>query len=89
VVLGSRPPIVFKCEPTFRVDPLAVLAKGLEIHGSRYVSMAELQDAIKIVHQGRVKPVITRTFPLEEAETAHRLIRENKIIGRAALIIAG
>ena len=87
VVLGFRSPAVFKSDPTFRVDPTAVMFKGLEIHGSRYVSMAELQDAIRIVHQGKVKPVVTRTFPLEEAETAHRLIQENKIIGRAALLI--
>ena len=42
VILGFRPPHVFKVEPIFRVDPLVILSKGLEIHGSRYVSMAEL-----------------------------------------------
>jgi propanol-preferring alcohol dehydrogenase len=87
VILGYRPPSVFKVEPTFRVDPLAVLSKGLEIHGSRYVSMAELIDAVKIVQQGKIKPVVTRTYPLEEAETAHQMILANKITGRAALII--
>lgn len=87
VILGYRPPAVFKVEPTFRVDPLAVLAKGLEIHGSRYGSMSDLIDAVKIVQEGKVKPVVTRTFPLEEAEMAHRLIQENKITGRAALLI--
>jgi len=29
-------------------------------------------DAVKIVQQGKIKPVVTRTFPLEEAETATR-----------------
>jgi propanol-preferring alcohol dehydrogenase len=87
VVLGFRPPNVFQCDPTFRVDPLAVLAKGLEIHGSRYVSMAELLDAAKLVQQGKIKPVVSRTFPLEQAELAHNLIQTNQITGRAALII--
>jgi propanol-preferring alcohol dehydrogenase len=87
VIQGFRPPSVFKVSPVFRVDPLPVLAKGLEIHGSRYVSMAELMEAVKVVAEGRIKPVVSRTFPLEEAETAHRLIQENKITGRAALII--
>jgi D-arabinose 1-dehydrogenase-like Zn-dependent alcohol dehydrogenase len=87
VILGFRPPSVFKVEPTFRVDPLVVLSKGLEIHGSRYVSMAELIDAVKIVQQGKIKPIITQTFPLEEAERVHQLLQENKITGRAALII--
>jgi len=87
IILGFRPPSVFKVEPTFRIDPLVVLSKGLEIHGSRYVSMAELIDAVKIVEQGKIKPIVTRTFPLDEAETAHQMILENKITGRAALVI--
>jgi propanol-preferring alcohol dehydrogenase len=87
VILGYRPPTVFKVDPTFRVDPLIVLSKGLEIHGSRYISMAELVDAVKIVQQGKIKPVVSRTFHLEEAETAHQMILANKITGRAALII--
>jgi D-arabinose 1-dehydrogenase-like Zn-dependent alcohol dehydrogenase len=87
VVLGFRPPSVFKVEPTFRVDPLLVLSKGLEIHGSRYISMAELIDAVRIVQQGKIKPIVTKIFPLEEAETAHQMILANKITGRAALVI--
>jgi propanol-preferring alcohol dehydrogenase len=87
VILGYRPPEVFKVSPVFRVDPLVVLAKGLEIHGSRYVSMAELIQAVDIVKQGKIKPIVTQTFPLEEAEKAHQLIQENRITGRAALII--
>ena len=87
VILGFRPSSVFKVEPTFRADPLIVLSKGLEIHGSRYVSMAELIDAVKIVQQGKIKPIVTRTFPLEDAEKAHQMIAANEITGRAALII--
>ncbi len=86
IILGYRPPEVFKVQPTFRVDPLVVLSKGLEIHGSRYVSMAELIEAVRIVHQGKIKPIVTQTFPLEEAEKAHQLLQENKITGRAALL---
>jgi NADPH:quinone reductase-like Zn-dependent oxidoreductase len=87
VILGYHPPSVFKVDPSFRLDPLLVLQRGLEVHGSRYVSMAELIDAVKLVQQGTIKPVVTKTFPLEEAETAHRMILANKITGRAALVI--
>jgi propanol-preferring alcohol dehydrogenase len=87
VILGFRPPHVFKVEPVFRVNPLAVLNKGLEIHGSRYVSMAELIEAVKIVKEGKIKPIVTRTFALEEAEKVHQLVTENKITGRAALVV--
>ena len=87
VILGYRPPEVFKEKPIFGVDPIVVLRKGLEIHGSRYVSMAELIQAVDIVKQGQIKPIVSQTFPLEEAEKVHQLIQENKITGRAALIL--
>lgn len=87
VILGFRPPHVFKVEPIFSVDPLIVLSKGLEIHGSRYVSMAELIESVKMVKEGKIKPIVTQTFSLEEAERVHQLLQENKITGRAALII--
>jgi propanol-preferring alcohol dehydrogenase len=87
VILGFRPPHVFKVDPVFRVNPIAVLNKGLEIHGSRYVSMAELIEAVKVVKEGRIKPVVTQTFALEEAEKVHQLVTENRITGRAALVV--
>ena len=87
VILGFRPPHVFNVDPIFRVNPLVVLNKGLEIHGYRYVSMAELIEAVKVVKEGRIKPVVTQTFALEEAEKVHQLVMENKITGRAALVI--
>jgi propanol-preferring alcohol dehydrogenase len=87
VVLGYRPPEVFGTSPTFNVDPIAVLRRGIEIRGSRYVSMAELIQTLEIVKQGKIKPVVTRTFALEEAEKAHQLLERNKITGRAALIL--
>ena len=87
VILGYRPPEVFKTSPTFNVNPIAILRKGIEIHGSRYITMAELIQTLEIVRQGKIKPVVTRTFSLEEAEIAHQLLEQNKITGRAALIL--
>jgi D-arabinose 1-dehydrogenase-like Zn-dependent alcohol dehydrogenase len=49
--------------------------------------MAELIQAVDIVKQGQIKPIVSQTFPLEEAEKVHQLIQENKITGRAALIL--
>jgi len=87
VILGNRPKAVFGEDPTFRVDPGLMLRKMLEIHGSRYVTLAELAQTLELLRQKRLRAVVTRTFPLEEAETAHRLLRENQIPGRAALLI--
>jgi propanol-preferring alcohol dehydrogenase len=87
VIVGNRPKAVFKTDPSFLVDPALLLYKGLEIHGSRYVSMAELQQTLSIVRQGRVRPIVTRTFPLEGADEALRLVEEGRVVGRAALLL--
>jgi D-arabinose 1-dehydrogenase-like Zn-dependent alcohol dehydrogenase len=57
-----------------------------EIHGSRYVNLAELHDTLKLVSEGKIKPIITKTFPLEGAEEAHQLLLMNELVGRAALV---
>jgi D-arabinose 1-dehydrogenase-like Zn-dependent alcohol dehydrogenase len=77
---------VFGEDPTFRVDPGLMLRKMLEIHGSRYVSLGELAQALELLKQKRIRAVVTRTFPLEEAEAAHQLLRTNAVVGRAALV---
>jgi propanol-preferring alcohol dehydrogenase len=86
VIVGSRPPEVFGAEPTFRVDPQQMLYRGLEIHGSRYVSLAEIAQTLELLRQRRIRAIVTREFRLEEAEEAHRLLRQNALVGRAALI---
>jgi D-arabinose 1-dehydrogenase-like Zn-dependent alcohol dehydrogenase len=86
VIIGSRPSEVFKADPTFRVDPQWMLYRGLEIHGSRYVSLAEIAQTLELLRQRRIRAVVTREFPLEGAEEAHRLLRDNALVGRAALL---
>jgi D-arabinose 1-dehydrogenase-like Zn-dependent alcohol dehydrogenase len=86
VIVGNRPKAVFGKDPTFRVDPGLMLRKMLEIHGSRYVTLSELAQTLELLRQKRVRAIVTRTFRLEELETAHQLLRENAIVGRAALV---
>ncbi len=86
VIVGNRPQAVFGADPTFRVDPGLMLRKMLEIHGSRYVSLAELAQTLELLRQKRISAIVTRTFALEEAETAHQLVRDNAVVGRAALV---
>jgi D-arabinose 1-dehydrogenase-like Zn-dependent alcohol dehydrogenase len=86
VIIGHRPTEVFGADPTFRVDPRWMLERALEIHGSRYVSLAEIAQTLELLRQRRIRAIVTREFPLEGAEEAHRLLRENALVGRAALL---
>jgi len=87
VIIGSRPASVFGGEPSFAVNPQQFMRQAQEIHGSRYVNNAEIARTLELVKHKRIKAVVNRTFPLEEAERVHELLRRNAIAGRAALIV--
>jgi alcohol dehydrogenase, propanol-preferring len=89
VIIGSRPAAVFGADPAFTVDPQRMLYDMLEIHGSRYVTLTEIAQTLELLRQGRIRAVVSRTFPLEGAEEAHELLRKNALVGRAALLLEG
>ncbi len=89
VIIGSRPRAVFGVDASFTVDPGRMLYDMLEIHGSRYVTLAEIQQTLELLRQRRLRAIVSRTFPLEAAEEAHELLRKNALVGRAALVQTG
>jgi D-arabinose 1-dehydrogenase-like Zn-dependent alcohol dehydrogenase len=87
VIIGSKPKSVYGADPSFVVNPQEFMRQAQEIHGSRYVNNAEIIRTLDLVRHKRIKAVVNRTFPLEEAEAVHELLRKNAIAGRAALIV--
>lgn len=87
VIIGAQPQPVYGIEPGFTVNPLEFLHRGLELHSSRYVNVAEIAHTLELVRLKRIKPVVTQTFALERVEEAHELIRRNATTGRIALVI--
>ncbi len=86
LIIGFRPPAVFKTDPSFILDPITFLINGYEMHASKYANLTEILATLETVREGKIKPVITQRFPLEDAEKAHQLLQENKVAGRAVLI---
>jgi D-arabinose 1-dehydrogenase-like Zn-dependent alcohol dehydrogenase len=72
---------------TFQVNTQMLVDRELEIMGSRYVTKQELIESIELVREGKIELIVTQTFPLEEADLAHQMVDQNKVIGRAALVI--
>jgi D-arabinose 1-dehydrogenase-like Zn-dependent alcohol dehydrogenase len=87
VIIGSKPASVYGEDPTFKVNPQEFMRQAQEIHGSRYVNNEEIQRTLELVKHKRIQAVVGKTFPLEEAEQVHELLRKNAIAGRAALIV--
>ena len=65
-----------------------MLTKEQSILGSRYVSRAEILEALDLVARGEVWPLVTVLRPLEEAEAVHELVERGAVTGRAALRVA-
>ena len=88
VIIGSKPASVYGEDPTFKVNPQEFMRQAQEIHGSRYVNNSEIERVLELVKHKKIKAVVNKTFPLEDAEKAHELLRKNAIAGRAALIVS-
>jgi propanol-preferring alcohol dehydrogenase len=88
VIIGSKPASVYGEDPTFQVNPQEFMRQAQEIHGSRYVNNEEILRTLELVKHKRIKAVVNKTFPLEDAEKVHELLRKNAIAGRAALIVS-
>lgn len=80
IVVGFQPRAVFATDPTRFVND------EITVTGSRYVNRAELAEAAEWVGSGRVKPIISATYPLAEAERALADLKENRVFGRAPLL---
>jgi NADPH:quinone reductase-like Zn-dependent oxidoreductase len=69
-----------------RLDLRHVYSKNLRIVGTNLGSILELRTILEYVVAGRLRPVVDRVFPLEEARAAvqHVLDRKNK--GKVVLV---
>jgi D-arabinose 1-dehydrogenase-like Zn-dependent alcohol dehydrogenase len=61
----------------------------VELVGSRYVRLDELQRAIQLVADGRVQIVIDEVKPLAQAGEALAALREGGVVGRLVVDVTG
>lgn len=61
----------------------------VELVGSRYVAMDELERAVRLVADGRVETVVDRVLPLESANQALEALERGDVVGRVVLDVAG
>lgn len=70
----------------FEVEAAKLPIMELVITGSRYTTKHEFLEAIELVKVGRIRPVVTKTAKLEEVESLHVMLAENRLFGRAAVV---
>ncbi|MBI1853928.1 MAG: zinc-binding dehydrogenase [Planctomycetes bacterium] len=68
------------------IDLRPIFFKSLSILGSTMGSRGELHQILRLVEQRRLRPVIERTFPLEEAANAQSMLEERRAFGKVVLV---
>ena len=68
-----------------RVAPRRMVFDELQVLGSRYCSRAEVLAATRLVRDGRIVPVVSRTVPLAQVEELHAMLRKGTLLGRGAV----
>ena len=58
-----------------------------EIIGSHFANAYECMKANELMDQGLIRPVLWRTMPFEGVAEAHQLMKENKHLGKIAILV--
>jgi NADPH:quinone reductase-like Zn-dependent oxidoreductase len=70
-----------------KLDIRFLFTRQLSILGSYMGTKDELRTVLKLVAQGRLKPVVDKVWPLHECATAHHYLEKGKQFGKVVLSI--
>jgi len=71
----------------FPLDTMAMHYNEWDIKGSRLCTKTELLQVIRLVEEGKIKPVVSKTFPMEKANEALMELPHEGTAGRLVLTI--
>ena len=64
-----------------------MFTKQVQISGSYMGTKAEMSRITSLVHQGKLRAVVDRTFPLQDAAEAHRAMEDRSLFGKLVLSV--
>jgi len=71
--------------PAVALDLRHLFARQLTLLGSYMGTMAELHEVLSHVFAGRLKPVLDRTFPLQDLRAAHEYLEKSQMFGKVVV----
>lgn len=74
--------------PMLELDARYLFWRQLSVLGSTMSSQREFEEVMKLVFMGRLKPIVDRVFPLEQARQAHEYLGTGAQFGKVLLSIA-
>jgi len=67
------------------LDLRFLFSRQLNLLGAYMGTMGELLEVLKFIFNGKLKPVVDKTFPLREARAAHERIEKREQFGKVVL----
>jgi acryloyl-coenzyme A reductase len=61
--------------------------RGIDLLSVTSTARWQLQDTVDLVEQGKVQPVVSQTFPLDDVASAHQALEDRRSFGRVVLTI--
>jgi NADPH:quinone reductase-like Zn-dependent oxidoreductase len=71
--------------PDVKIDLRFLYSKQFNLLGSYMGTMGELNEVLKHVFSGKLKPVVDRTFSLKEVRAAHEYMEKSEMFGKIVL----
>jgi NADPH:quinone reductase len=84
---GESAPLDFRRILSRRLTVTGSTLRPRSVQEKGQIAAALRQEVWPLLEQGRVKPVIHRTFPLASAAAAHRLMESSEHIGKIVLVV--
>ena len=69
----------------FALDTMMMHYREYTVIGSRFVTKSGLLEVIKLVEQGKIDPVVTKTLPFAQANEALEALKKKTYLGRLVL----
>jgi NADPH:quinone reductase-like Zn-dependent oxidoreductase len=73
--------------PKFEIDNRFIFSRHLSIIGSSMGTRAEFATVMGLVFEGKLKPVLDRDYPLDEARLAQERLEKGEQLGKITLTI--
>jgi NADPH:quinone reductase-like Zn-dependent oxidoreductase len=73
--------------PKFEIDNRFIFGRHLSIIGSSMGTRADFATVMSLVFEGKLKPVLDRDYPLEEARLAQERLEKGEQLGKITLTI--
>jgi NADPH:quinone reductase-like Zn-dependent oxidoreductase len=73
--------------PAVGIDLRYLFARQLRLLGSYMGTMNELNEVLGHVFAGRLKPVVDKTFPLQELRQAHEYLESSQMFGKVVISV--